>query len=185
MALAGIVYLLIPGRRRRVLACVHFWRHIIGFPVMMLSLGMFLYGANSAPTYPHALSREQRMHAPREKSFQEGRAKSPSQRLSAPVTCQNGTLLALWSKGSGGCPVKIRRASATAVDPMPEHETAESALPRFNSPQDDLLERLDRAQRTIRTLEQRVSMQQTAHTMAMREKNQRIRELLGRLQGKQ
>jgi hypothetical protein len=67
---------------------------------------------------------------------------------------------------------------------MSEHEAAESALPRFNSPQDDLLERLDRAQKTIRTLEQTVSMQQTAHTIAMREKNQRIRELLGRLQGK-
>jgi hypothetical protein len=68
---------------------------------------------------------------------------------------------------------------------MSEHETAESALPRFNSPQDDLLQRLDQAQKTIKTLELKVAMQQTAHTIAMREKNHRIRELLGRLQGKQ
>jgi hypothetical protein len=81
--------------------------------------------------------------------------------------------------------VKIQRASAIAVNPMTEHETAESALPRSNSPQDDLLERLDRAQRTIRTLEQRVSMQQMAYIIAMREKNKRIRELQWRLQGKQ
>ena len=67
---------------------------------------------------------------------------------------------------------------------MSGHETAESASPRFNSPQDDLLQRLDRAHKTIKTLEQRVSMQQTAHTIAMREKNQRIRELQERLQGK-
>ena len=67
---------------------------------------------------------------------------------------------------------------------MPEDETAESALPRFNSPQVNLLERLNLAQKTIKILEQRVSMQQTAYTIAMREKNQRIRELLGRLQGK-
>jgi hypothetical protein len=81
--------------------------------------------------------------------------------------------------------VKIRRASAIAVEPVSEHETAESTLPRFNSPLDDLLERLDRAHKTIRTLEQRVSMQQTAYSIAMREKNQRIRELLGRLRGRQ
>ena len=64
------------------------------------------------------------------------------------------------------------------------HETAESALPRFNSPRVDLLERLNLAQKTIKILEQRVSMQQTAYTMAMREKNQRIRDLLARLQGR-
>jgi hypothetical protein len=81
--------------------------------------------------------------------------------------------------------VKIRRDSATAADSMSGYETAESALPRFNSPQDELLQRLDRAQKTIRALQLRVAMQQTAHTIAMREKNQRIRELLGRLQGKQ
>ena len=68
---------------------------------------------------------------------------------------------------------------------MPEHETAESALPSFNSPQDDLLARLNRAQQTIKTLEHRVAMQQTAYIIAMREKNRRIRELQSRLQGRQ
>jgi hypothetical protein len=101
------------------------------------------------------------------------------------TTCRNGTLLALGLMGSGGCLVKIQRASAIAVDPMPEHETAESALTPFNSPQDDLMERLDRAQKTIRTLEQRVAMQQAAYIIAMREKNRRIRELQCRLQGRQ
>lgn len=81
--------------------------------------------------------------------------------------------------------VKIRTATALAVRPMPERERAESASPCFNPSQDDLLESLDRAHKTIRTLELRVSMQQTAYTIAMREKNQRIRELLGRLQGRQ
>ena len=80
--------------------------------------------------------------------------------------------------------MKIQRATAIAVDPMPEHEAAESALTPFNSPQDDLLERLDRAQKTIRTLEQRVAMQQAAYIIAMREKNRRIRELQCRLQGR-
>lgn len=71
------------------------------------------------------------------------------------------------------------------VDPMPDHETAGSTLPRFNPPQDDLLARLDRAQKTIRTLEQRVSMQQKTYMIAMQEKNQKIRYLLLRLQGRQ
>jgi hypothetical protein len=87
--------------------------------------------------------------------------------------------------GSGGRLVKIRRDPATAVDSKPEQETAESALPRFNSLQDELLERLDQAQKAIRALELKVAMQQAAHTIAMRVKNQRIRELLGRLQGRQ
>ncbi len=81
--------------------------------------------------------------------------------------------------------MKIRRASALAIRLMPGCKTAQSDSPRFNSPQDDLLQRLDRAHKTIRTLEQRLSMQQTAYTIAMREKNHRIRELLGRLQGRQ
>lgn len=67
---------------------------------------------------------------------------------------------------------------------MPGRDRAEPASPCFNPSQDDLLERLDQAHKTIRTLELRVSMQQTAYTINMREKNQRIRELLGRLQGK-
>jgi hypothetical protein len=54
MALFGIVYLLMPGCRRRVLASVHFWGHNIGFPVMKLSLGMFLSGAKCSPTNPYA-----------------------------------------------------------------------------------------------------------------------------------
>ena len=81
--------------------------------------------------------------------------------------------------------MKIRRASGIAVDEMPGHETAESALTGSNSPQEDLIARLDLARKTIRTLEQRVSMQQTAYIIAMREKNKRIRELLERLQGRQ
>jgi hypothetical protein len=48
MALAGIVYLLMPGCGRSVLARVHFWGHNIGFPIMMASLALFLYGLKSA-----------------------------------------------------------------------------------------------------------------------------------------
>jgi hypothetical protein len=81
--------------------------------------------------------------------------------------------------------LKIQKASGVAIDPMSGHQTAESALPGSDMPQDELLQRLDLARKTIRTLEQRLSMQQTAYIIAMREKNRRIRELMGRLQGRQ
>jgi cbb3-type cytochrome oxidase subunit 1 len=48
MALAGIVYLLMPRCRQSVLAKVHFWGHNIGLPVLMVSLAFFLYGVKSA-----------------------------------------------------------------------------------------------------------------------------------------
>lgn len=58
-------------------------------------------------------------------------------------------------------------------------------LHRVHSPQDDLLDRLDRANQTIRTLEQRIAMQERAYMAAMHEKNRKIRELQLSLQGKQ
>jgi cbb3-type cytochrome oxidase subunit 1 len=48
MALAGIVYLLMPRCRHSALAKVHFWGHNIGLPILMVSLAMFLYGVKSA-----------------------------------------------------------------------------------------------------------------------------------------
>ena len=48
MALAGIVYRLMPRCQDSVLAKVHFWGHNIGLPILMVSLGMFLYGVKSA-----------------------------------------------------------------------------------------------------------------------------------------
>jgi|GEM_PF-3676685 len=44
--------------------------------------------------------------------------------------------------------------------------------------------RLDRANQTIRTLEQRVAMQERTYMSAMQEKNQKIRELQLSLQSK-
>ena len=55
---------------------------------------------------------------------------------------------------------------------------------RFRQSQEDLQERLDKANQTIRTLEQRVAMQERTYMVAMREKNQKIRELQLSLQTK-
>ncbi|HET7212256.1 MAG TPA: hypothetical protein VFL79_01595 [Terriglobia bacterium] len=57
-------------------------------------------------------------------------------------------------------------------------------LHRIDSRQEELLARLDRANQTIRTLEQRVAMQERTYMSAMREKNQKIRELEFSLQSK-
>lgn len=57
-------------------------------------------------------------------------------------------------------------------------------LHRAESRQEELLARLDRANQTIRTLEQRVAMQERTYMSAMREKNQKIRELEFSLQSK-
>jgi flagellar biosynthesis/type III secretory pathway chaperone len=54
---------------------------------------------------------------------------------------------------------------------------AEFSMHRVNSSQKDLLERLDRANQTIRTLEHRVAMQERTYMSAMQEKNRKIREL--------
>ena len=37
-----------PRCRNSVLTKVHFWGHNIGLPILMVSLGMFLYGVKSA-----------------------------------------------------------------------------------------------------------------------------------------
>ncbi|MGA8183636.1 MAG: hypothetical protein WB819_08330 [Terriglobia bacterium] len=58
-------------------------------------------------------------------------------------------------------------------------------LQHVHSSQDDLLDRLDRAHKTIRILEQRVAMQERTYLAAMHEKNRKIRELQLSLQGKQ
>ena len=48
MAIAGIVYLMMPECSRSPLARLHFWGHNIGLPVMMASLALFAYGFSSA-----------------------------------------------------------------------------------------------------------------------------------------
>jgi len=55
---------------------------------------------------------------------------------------------------------------------------------RVRSSQGELMARLDRANQTIRTLEQRVAMQERTYMSAMQEKNQKIRELQLSLQSK-
>jgi hypothetical protein len=48
MAIAGIVYILIPECSRTRLAAAHFWGHNIGLPVMTLSLALYAYGVKAA-----------------------------------------------------------------------------------------------------------------------------------------
>lgn len=50
MALAGMVYLLMPGCSQSRLAKLHFWGHNLGLPVMMVGLALFLHGVKSAET---------------------------------------------------------------------------------------------------------------------------------------
>ena len=66
-----------------------------------------------------------------------------------------------------------------------EAEMANLSSYRRNTSQKNLLEQLESANRTIRTLEHRVAMQERTYMDAMREKNQKIRELRSTLQGKQ
>ena len=73
--------------------------------------------------------------------------------------------------------MKTRRASANAVEITSGLEMATYQLDCVRSSQEDLQQRLDRAHQTIRTLEQRVAMQERTYMSAMREKNQKIREL--------
>lgn len=61
---------------------------------------------------------------------------------------------------------------------------AEFSSRRIRSSQEDLRARLDRAKKTIQTLEQRVAFQERTYMLAMREKNQKIRELQLSLQGR-
>ena len=48
MAIAGMVYILIPGCARNRLAKLHFWGHNIGLPVMMVSLTLYALGVTAA-----------------------------------------------------------------------------------------------------------------------------------------
>ena len=48
MALAGIVYLVMPGCARSRLATLHFWGHNLGLPVMMAGLALKAYGRQDA-----------------------------------------------------------------------------------------------------------------------------------------
>lgn len=82
------------------------------------------------------------------------------------------------------CGMKMRRASANAVETASGLEMARFRSHRVQPSQEDLLVRLDRANKTIRTLEQRVAMQERTYMVAMREKNQKIRELELSLQGR-
>ena len=44
MAIAGIVYFVMPDSARSRLATLHFWGHNLGLPVMLVSLAMKVYG---------------------------------------------------------------------------------------------------------------------------------------------
>ena len=46
MAIAGMVYILIPGCDRNRLATLHFWGHNVGLPVMSISVALHAYGQN-------------------------------------------------------------------------------------------------------------------------------------------
>lgn len=72
----------------------------------------------------------------------------------------------------------------SSVELTAGHGMAGFHLHRIDSRQEELLARLDRANQTIRTLEQRVAMQERTYMSAMREKNQKIRELEFSLQSK-
>lgn len=59
-------------------------------------------------------------------------------------------------------------------------------LRNYTTPSEkDLLSRLDSANHTIRTLEQRVAMQERTYITAMQDKNREIRRLTLCLQGRQ
>ena len=48
MAIAGIVYIVVPSCANRKLAAIHFWGHNVGLPLMMVSLGLVEYGYGAA-----------------------------------------------------------------------------------------------------------------------------------------
>ena len=48
MALAGIVYILVPRCGQSRLAVFHFWGHNLGLPLMMISLALLAYGYRAA-----------------------------------------------------------------------------------------------------------------------------------------
>lgn len=80
--------------------------------------------------------------------------------------------------------MKTESASTNVVKTSSGIDMAGFHLHRAESRQEELLARLDRANQTIRTLEQRVAMQERTYMSAMREKNQKIRELEFSLQSK-
>ncbi len=81
--------------------------------------------------------------------------------------------------------MKTPEADVIPINTTSEAEIAGFSLPRGNSSQEDLRALLDTANRTIGTLEKRIAMQERSYTIAMREKNRKIRELELRLQGKE
>jgi hypothetical protein len=48
MAIAGVVYVVMPACGHSRLARLHFWGHNVGLPVMMASLTMLMYGVEHA-----------------------------------------------------------------------------------------------------------------------------------------
>ncbi len=48
MALAGVVYIVMPGCSEGRLAALHFWGHNLGLPVMVVSLSLFKSGYAAA-----------------------------------------------------------------------------------------------------------------------------------------
>lgn len=69
-----------------------------------------------------------------------------------------------------------------ALSTISEVEMAGFSSYRDNASQDDLLARLDTANKTIRTLEKRLALQEKTYMVAMQEKNRKIRELQASLQ---
>lgn len=73
--------------------------------------------------------------------------------------------------------MKTGNAFAVAVSATSEPDTERFHLHRRKSSRQDLLARIERANRTIRTLEQRVVSLQETYMVAMQDKNRKIREL--------
>ena len=48
IAIAGILYILVPNCGRNRLAKLHFWGHNIGLPVMMVSLALYMLEVTAA-----------------------------------------------------------------------------------------------------------------------------------------
>ncbi len=81
--------------------------------------------------------------------------------------------------------MKTLEAGAMVINSTSEPEMAGFSLARGHLPQEDLRVLLDTANKTIRTLEKRIAMQERTYVIAMREKNRKIRELQLRLQDKE
>lgn len=81
--------------------------------------------------------------------------------------------------------MKTLEAGAMVINSTSEPEMAAFSLPRGHLSQEDLRVLLDTANKTIRTLEKRIAMQERTYVIAMREKNRKIRELQLRLQDKE